>query len=709
MKRIWKFLGLISSISFLPISLSCTYVGDLLSKNTYIKSYNSANLYQDTNYKFNYFKFIESDFDSLNFEGLFKYKFVDKIEYDFINKNTKTPTKKVAKLNLASAIKLYFDNDLTITYDNDDYDLNHKYNDNLSIVNAYSSNITSINNPDFKNNLNAANKIEIFIKKAPYVFVNNQKSTYTLEAQDFLVNIDNPEIKKLLDEYQIKIKNTSNSVILESNQKKYNYDFVFKVLSNNFIFNPVSNKYLEDQKIKFSEYNPTLKDRLSLNHYLLVLNDYEQQKYVKNSNFVDFNFSNSSEFISEIILNYKSIKLDEETFRLQLFKNFRQMLVSEADFDLFNTYQQQQILNNSKNYGLTFYTKTLTNKPLNKFVFATDFTDKKFDFNNTYARLIYQQNQQQLINTSLSYNDILNNSFAFLFLKYINNVFNFNAVFNYLNFQNYFYSQIYPFSIFESTQANKSNYLNVSDTLFWINNVDLNSFGDYKIKNNINIVDNKLSYTQISKNLDLAEQFKSYQYDFIKQNMKQLLDKFYENNKDLISTKIQFNIPVISQGNFYLQFIYQNWINLINSLDSRIQASFEFVNDVNLNDKNYIYNKYEISYFDNTLESFLKKLFEKITFNQIKQLANKYDYFNISEYIKKYNITSEKEFINNFNQNSVFNQSLILKDINNIYLIPFSEFIILDIGDFNKKIVQPHFNNPINDLGYTIFDDIKVN
>lgn len=691
-------------ISFVPF-VSCQYIGEIKDKSIYIKSFNKENYFLTSKLELNTFNKIDNDTESLLFAPIISYNYYDKMIYDNVNNEVKQSTKKYLKLNLIDALILEFDDDTTQVYNNSYYSDFNQSNKNEPIIKLTSSDIFSINNEKFISNLNKAKKIKFIIKDINYVDKSGNKTNYKLRAEDFIINFskeaNKKEINKLLEEYAISFE-IENEILVLNSKNNLAGNFIFEQMIKNMIFNPVSTSMLKDKNIVIDQFKPNLDEMLFLSSYILNKNTIEQQVFIKNFNSPDQEFNDSKNTLTKILLNFKSTPLDDETFRLQTFKSFRQALVSEANLNIFNSSQIENIKNNSSIYGLQPKLNYISNSNINKLVLNYEFdSNKKFDFNNYFSKLVYGSEIEKLTEHNIK-NFVFSDTKSILFRNYLINSINVQQFIKLATNNDYWLSQSNP-----STDISEGNssYKKLSDAYTWANQQYVFS-RNLKEVITVNPIDYKY-YDNSDLIIDYEQLLRSPNYDFIKTEINKLIDEVYLQ----FDEKISFTIPYLRTNSSIIKQIYKNIEQNINNLDKRLDVKFVEV---------------EETYFKQ-YNSFIKFLNIEYINDSYSELIKNYDLDAIKIFVQKSDISSKCEILSHFSKfiqdkQENFNELLFefiktLSSLEKAKLISeldmiFNSFInptcSTNINNFSYEIVQNDYIKPVNDLGYEHFQSIRI-
>ncbi|TNK91485.1 hypothetical protein C4M83_04035, partial [Mycoplasmopsis pullorum] len=342
-------------------------------------------------------------------------------------------------------------------------------------------------------------------------------------------------------------------------------DFIFEELLKNTIFNPISTQYLKSKNISIEQYNPKLSEKLFLTPYLLHENSIDKQVYIKNQFYVNSDFVQKANNLTKITLKFQNLPIDNETFRIQLFRGYRQRLVSEAKLNVFNSLQQREIINNASAYGLQNDNSIIYNQSkMNYFYNSTLNPNLENDFNKNYLNLVYggiqNENSSEYFYANLE---------SYLFRLYLNEIVNPYYFAQLLNQNDIIKNSAYPYAQFFK-KVDQSNYKNVIDALLWVDSYNISDLNLTKTIQNITLNDknNSLSFEHL---FDFKVKLSSQNFEFIRQNLEDLLDRFYSEHKlNAQMDKISWTLPIFQDQSELLINAYQKLKEFYNFVDSRL-------------------------------------------------------------------------------------------------------------------------------------------
>ncbi|WP_029513564.1 OppA family ABC transporter substrate-binding lipoprotein [Mycoplasmopsis primatum] len=744
-----RILQLLPLLGLCTIASSCN-IRDARSHNEYIKSINAPNYINSSIINKN--EFITNDHQALLSSPLIRWKRYGKPVFDKLNKKFMSVTNKYLEFNLAKKITITLENNKVIDYFNDDVAMHNKLSD-TGVVRVYTKEANNINSIQFIEDLKNAKKVEFTLKdNVFYSDKNGHKTDIKIKKNDFwnsyIYQNNLKQLNSILNEYNLKPIKPNEPLIFEadnSNNKKM-HQFVTKFITNNLLFTPLYSSKPDEKNMLFS--SP------------YVLNQYSIDKaiYLKNNNYVLNSFSQNDRNLKKITLKFNPVPIDEATYRLQIFNAFRQNLVSEADYNLFNNSQKEDIDNYSKIYGLSFAFTKSSNENSNKYFYNLNLANPENKrFNDAFSQFIFKAKKNQLKPANAQY---LYSKEAMTFLNAVNNIMNQYVATKLLGHETYWNSYM-PQSMYFDTNSNESEKLfsNIDDInriemhYFDGNNYEFNKhiieFKDFNIKNS----SLKSQAYKDNKILDISKQLETDKHGFYKDLINKLLDDFYQKNLEFKNQKIEWTIPVFHKKNIYIHQFYDYLISAIKKMDDRLAPNVEYVSNHNSNDYIYSFNSYNLvnNSFSENLFALLDLNFNSLLMN-IAFLINEYEdksqkplfYSQIEKLyellktlisgnwktqttdlikIKSQNILKDlllmnnkeyKNFKNNFiteinkKYKTKNDQFILLRAIDNLLMIKQNESNYLFVNDYEKIIVQPFYLKPLNDDGFTYYQDILV-
>lgn len=742
--EISKKRTLIYSLAVLPtafLTKSCS-VREARKPNEYIKSFNNPSYIKSPIINSN--SFISNDHEALLSSPLIRWKYSNKPKYDSVNKLYLKVTSKSLELNLAKEITLYFYDDSTKTY-NKDFVMEHDEASTSGLVRVYTNEKNNINNKEFIDDLCNAKKIEIKLKDDIYfVDKNNCKTDEKVNLESFKNSFnykDNlKELNKILAELKLKMIDSKEVLSFEKTDKneKSLFLFVTKFLTSNSLFMPLYSS------------EPDEKNMLFVSPYILKNHSVSTAEYERNKFYVNKKFTTSSENLNKVMLKFNPVPVDESTYRMQCFNSFRQNLISEAKYNLFNDNQKTDIDNFSRIYGLSYYFSKPSDTNSNKYFINFDYTNQEnLYFNDAFSKLAFNKTKEELKTEKANFY----NSNSLTFWNIVHNIQN-QYVGNKILGHGSYWNSLFSQTMYFDTKHNENEFLfkNLKD----INKIDVNYFESSKFNQDIinfdtvgdkkGLVDYAFSREKV---LDINKQLETVNYLKYKKILNKLIDDFFEKNNELKDEKITWTIPVFSEYTYDINEYYSRLINMYENLDKRLKPTFEFVDE---NDSNYIYKYTSFNMIDNSFAESLFSLIDlqnSIIFNIvdfIKTYKNKnekpkfynklFDLYEVLETLLNVDLekaesiyktdknskileqilsennlnksTFKNEFINRINSLNKNEQFVILKAIDNLLFIHQNENSFLFANDFEKEIVQFFYTKPLNDQGFTYYQDIDV-
>ncbi|ADE19997.1 OppA family ABC transporter substrate-binding lipoprotein [Mycoplasma crocodyli] len=744
-KQVLRNFLLTSTIACASSSMffvSCSNPGKTRKIDQYIKSFNYPNTLKSNNYAFSENKIIENDTENLVFAPLLSYEYKDKVIYDYVNSSISVPTKKILRLNLLKDIEVFWDEINIKTnkleekkqiYNSDDYNLSLTKPDiginySTPIITVESLSTQSINHRMFLNNIKRSKRVKFNLKDSIfYSDSNGNLTSYKLLAKDFLVGINqqkNSESwKKIKNSYGVDLSDQNNSLIMNNNKNLLDF-FISEQLIKNLMFNPISTLKISETNSTFDSYSPTLKEALWISDYILNKNELNKQIFIKNFNSPNKSFAESNNNLSKIILNFNSISIDNETYRLQAFKSFRQNLLSEVDYDIFNSLQQKEINNFPDAYGLTLQlnNSSLTSNINSQYNLHFD-KSKKYDFNNAASLLIYDTALKDLSN-NYDISNFTNNKFSFLFRNYLKGLINYSGILNIINHKNYWNNIALPTLIMNGKDNEYSSYKSANDAHIWVNKDTQFLYNssekiittDFDFEKNINSLESLINN---------IEKIKSPNFLIIKKQLDLLIEDFYIHYNLAQDQRIELTIPLFSQSNDFNNLATKSLNNLFKTINKKLIVTFKLADDSYIKFNNSLVSKVNYSYISNSIDSYL----ELICNNELlcNSLFN-FNLFSLEQYkkFKEYfldrsNLTYQKVANNEKNKRELisslktffktltnFEQVEFINELSLISTSPISLNVINTSSSFKKVIVNNKLEKPLNDLGFNRFQDIKI-
>ncbi|CBH40729.1 OppA family ABC transporter substrate-binding lipoprotein [Mycoplasmopsis agalactiae] len=735
-----KILSLLPIVALPSLAISCNIRNDR-SRFEYIKSINEPNYIKNVITNSN--KPIENDHESLLSAPLIRWKTSGKAKFDNLNKKFFSVTSKYLEFELAQKINITLLDDKVVEYSKDSVKPYSKLSD-TGIVNVTTDEEGNINNPLFIKHLKRAKKVDFVLKDGIHFVDKNGNKTGMLVKNEHFWNSYNyknnlNELQNITSEYGIEqLKAEAPLTFVNSNNTKSKMDhFVTKVLTNNMIFMPLFSAETNDSNALFAS------------PYVINSFGIDKAVYIKNNFYAKQLFVKDERTLKKVILKFNPVPIDEPTYRLQTYNAYRQNLISEASYNLFNDTQKEDIENNPKIYGLSFAFTKKSNENVNKYFYNSNL-NKDFIANDAFSKLVFNTYK-----TGLNRNSFINlySPRSLTFLSIINNLMNQYTATKLLG-NNTYWNSFMPQSLYFDTESNSDDYL--FNLINDINRIRFNyhNDGEFKTKtiefsdflnNNLDLKNDSYDGNKI---LDVDKQLKTSNWNLFKYLMKKLLDKFYEENSELQSQKIEWVIPIFSQKSQRIDNYYQKLISFIKSLDSRLNPSYKYVSP---DESNYLYsyNSYALvnnSYAENLfalldlenssiltniavlqhyydkkmnkppfyedilkIDKILKKL---ISQNWAASILSSDKSLNLSSLLNTYSKdikTFKSEFINKIN--SQFNkteQFALLRSVDDLLIVRQNETNYLFTNDYEKIIVQYFYTKPLNDAGFTYYQDIIV-
>ncbi|VEU68368.1 OppA family ABC transporter substrate-binding lipoprotein [Mycoplasmopsis pulmonis] len=675
------FLLFSLSMIALPIlTFSCSAKNHIDSKNKYIfyEYKNQANTTSDFNFHATSVdKYIDNDVESLTSSFLFRYKYSESLEFDYVNSRVLKPSKKWLIMNLASSIVLTMEDNSTLTYDNDEHEiipsanLGNGYDSKVILLT--SENPSSINSKDFKNNLNKAKKIEVFLKEKNYLNNENKLSSYSLKAMDFYYSLMRDKLSDLSIRKDMNISLKNNEINRKWNLKnklslykindedlfdKNNYDnqknsitfnkknqwdfagFFENELIQNLVFSPVSSDFINDTfdalNYGLQSYGKTLNDSLFLSDYVFISNTIEKQIFDINSDLDLVDYLNKP---LRVEINYTISPLNQKAYEIQSFNRFKNSLLSTLDVDSLNLSDANDVIKNQR-YKISYNSLRNSNNNINKIFWKIIPESTSNNFNENFKKLIYGD-----LNLNYFYNDL-----SFEFRNNLSNLINYFA----LNFisknKTYWHSYANDNMLIFGKNNQTNNYNKLYDAYY-----HLNSFTSFLKKESINenIIDQREKFYLFKD--DQNNILKSKNFEKIKKNLNHLLDNFINQNN--IKGNFEWQIPVYEKAiNQEKYFAYNQVIQLIKSIHPSLKPELKLVSDIHslneLKSNSNSYTKYiDINYSKNNLSEF----FANLIFNDEVSLLYPIIFFDSKKWQNQQNLNLFTRFENfqKFFKNSI--------------------------------------------------------
>ncbi|WP_406615321.1 OppA family ABC transporter substrate-binding lipoprotein [Mycoplasmopsis hyopharyngis] len=712
-------------------ALSCQSIRESQDKYTYIKNFNNSSFFIDKNLFRN--KKVENDFESLIHNPLIRHQYFDAINYDYINKTFIKPSKKKLSFHLASQITILTKDNNILTFDDDQVSSQDLPETNKGLgyetgLIAYKSKLNNnINSDFFIQTLKNAQSVSFKIKDNIH-FVNSKKikTNKKVTSSNYLTSFQNDKnANSLFQNYNLNYEKTlsdsnNQTLVFSSKDNSTHFDlFVLNEITNNLLFNPTL--------MENDEY-------LCFGSYILSDSKINQQIFEKNSFFKVSNTNNKE--LKKVVLKYNPLPIDNETYSLQSFNAYKQNLITETSLNLFNKEQQEQILLNKKIYGLTYNLKVAKNKvPLNYFYNFNLKPLNNFQFDEHFAQLFYGLSTKQLLNQKESILSNFNNEAQYQFRSILSLAINKISFIKKNNHNNLWYSYVPEDTILSGKDLEDSSYQKVYDAKNYINaELSLN-------KSLIFEHQYKDSYFDVQNLTNLLLQYKGLNFLELKKQMKKLLDDYFL-NKNLNDPKVNFTIPIFETKDYNNNFNYEVYLKLIKELDQRLNPKIEFATLDNIEDKQYFITNQNINLQNNSIYYFFKTMFFENPNSWLALLANSEKLIDSFEQIKNFkdhfanlllkikdvsieNLSSskwqqalfgneqeQKEFDSKLQQYldnlTCWEQIKLLYEFTNLIRIPINTNMYSNYGEYEQIMVQNYLVKPANDLGYNVFQDIKL-
>ncbi|AKA49711.1 hypothetical protein VO56_00200 [Mycoplasmopsis gallinacea] len=676
MKKTLTFLSLIAASSTPFVANSCVDFDNIHANNVFIKNENQANmLYQNQTLKPSD-SYINNEIVRTIFAPLISYSYQGKVHEDKINNNFDSITKKILNFYLADSIVIYLpDNngDLTqFSFIDSDYSLNLTKPDKGSgyskpILMVSSPNQTSINNPDFWNKLKQANKVEFNLKdNLFYVDKQANQTKINFKANDIADNLLNNQayLKKIKNLYNVTFMMQNNKLIfsIANAEKEAKLDlFVQNEVMNNFIFQP----------------QPQGQKDLFLGTYVVSENEISKLILLKNDHSANESFNNASDSLAKIIFNYNPVPLDEETFRIQSLRAYRQNLISMLNYSTLNSKQQENVLKYSDIYGYNEVVSFNSKDAIFKWTYNHDIKANKSNnaFNNDFANFINSLSKKELFYFEKALAMLLN---PYTIAK--------------LSDSNYYWNVAPLASVqLQGIDQENNNFDSLSEayylsTLTSFDNLQSNYFIEKEV------------YYEKENILDLNKQLKSANFKALKEIIASIISKFKQVHPN---ANISFIIPVLDTFSEKEKLLLERYKNLLNdNFDLNVQ-----IEEYDSN-KTYFFRKTHISYLNNSLESFFKVLWDD--FHSVQSFSYFLDLANDEAIQKFINLKTLDEFLNYLNTKTTYEQIKIINTFNNYFNIPVILNNALSEKTFEKILIQNYLELPSFEDGIINYADVRI-
>ncbi|UUM24596.1 OppA family ABC transporter substrate-binding lipoprotein [Mycoplasma sp. 3686d] len=668
-----KLFWLFSPILLTPFLVACTSPSQIKKKQNYLRNYNYPNQYANGILPIFENKKVQNDIEKALFAPLLKYNSFDNLIVDKVNNVIAQSSKSHLSFYLAKSIELNFDNKTSLTYTNDNF-INNTNRSNQYITNLSSNDITSINHPDLWTNMKKATSIVFEIKDNVYYSkYNGQQTQIKLSAQDLISNLT-PQIKQIFENnYGVTLSGKGNLLTIIST-KKLADNFIKHELMQNMIFNPFPS--LNQGKGNFQDW-------LYVSKYLPYINRIDSLKLIKNKFSADDKFNQALNTIEEISLKFNPTPLDIETFRIQQLRSFRQNLISEAPFEIFNNIQKEDILSRSRQYGLREFFKN-NNLQINQhFFFANSFDPQKSDKFNTDFKNFYFQNNQN----------------AYLFRYYLSRIYSLFARAIYLDNEYYWNSLALPLTQLNNNANEQSNIKTLSDAYTQINQQDI-YFYSKNTEKKVNYFDLRNYYFDQNHILDFNKALPNIEFDQIKNELNLIINQYLAgSNQEFI-----FSVPILDTNSERENTLYQYYVDLLNTISPHLKAKLEQVSQQDLEKNNYFINYQIFEYQDNSLESFIKFIWENPLTNVYLNPQNSFNNYPILSSIN-FDLQKALQIVKTKDLKSQIN---LINELNNLIPLPFDPKNVDNSKSLSKIIVQNYYQFPLSSDGIINFEDITI-
>lgn len=677
MKRWQKMFFLFSGITTSSlVAFSCTRPSQIKPANHYVQSFNLANPYSNGSLKLHENKKVTTQIQKSLFAPIFKKHAIQNLVIDKVNSLVSRPSFEFWRLYLAEYIKVHFDNSTELTYSNDDYDLEQKYDLKLNqknyVLPVLSQKINSINNAQFIENLNKAQKIEIKLKDLSYQDYTGKNTEHKLQASDLLKNIT-PEIANLFEQqYGVKLK-AKNATLIIKNPKHLAGNFIVNQMIENLLFNPTP---VSTQK----EIN--YKNDFYLGYYIPKVNQINKIELIKNTNSADNIFNSSQNNLNQIEILYNPTPLDEETFRVQQLRSYRQNLISEANFNTFNTSQKSDILQRSSQYGVREILNQNSLSSNQEWLYTINLEpNKKSKFNKVFENLFF--------NSQYSYK-----------LKWL--ISRLYSKFSIMNAQGYPYfwnSLALPNLQIKNNLNEDSDFTTLDKAYNWATREIFSNKQGYQ---NIFYEDLKINYFENTKLLDFSNQLKHPFFNKLIEQINEIVNQYWIENKYNKNEKIIFVLPILNTLTSKQKEILKNYSTVLNEIN-HFDVTTQNVSKEEMQQYNWIYSLNKLNYEDNSISTYIKTLWD--TSEILPYLSNQYlnENYPVLNSLKELNLENVLSFIN---EKNLYEQIILLNELDNLIPLPISVLNYDQYKSLDKKMIQKYYEYPTNRSGIVSFEDI---
>lgn len=677
MKKTLTFLSVIATCSVPFVANSCVDFDNIHANNVFIKNENQANiLYQNQALKPTD-SYINNEIVRTIFAPFIAYSHQGKVHEDKINNNFDSVTKKILNFYLADSIIVYLpDNNGNLTqfsFIDSDYNLNLTKPDKGSgyskpILKVSSPTSTSINHPDFWNKVKKASKIEFNLKENLfYVDKNGQQTNNLFQASDIANNLLNNQayLQKIKTLYNVAFSYQNNQLIFSAFDlnKETKLDlFIQNEVMNNFIFQPIAKSEKD----------------LFLGTYVVSENEVNKLILLKNNYSANDIFNNANDSLAKIIFNYNPVPLDEETFRIQSLRAYRQNLISMLNYNTLNSKQQENVLKYSDIYGYNEVVSFNSKDAIFKWTYNIELQSDKPNnaFSNDFANFINSLTKKELFNFEKALSMLLN---PYTIAK--------------LNDSNYYWNVAPLASMKLQGIDQQNNNFDSLSSAYYLST--LTSFENFES----NYFIEKEVYYQKDDILDLNKQLRSSNFKGLKEIIASMISKFKLSHP---GAKISFTIPFLDNFSEKEKQLLERYKNILNEdFDWNVQIEKYDQN------KTYFFKKAHISYLNNSLDSFFKVVWDD--FHSLKSFSYFLDLAS-NEAIQKFISASNlEEFLSYLNTKTTYEQIKIINAFNNHFNIPVILNNALSEKTFEKILIQNYLELPSFEDGIINYSDVRTN
>lgn len=301
-----------------------------------------------------------------------------------------------------------------------------------------------------------------------------------------------------------------------------------------------------------------------------------EERIVCNKHFWDKEFLERKDKVETIVVSYASSEVDPKIFDQQQWDAYEQGLTTYYKYAALDEKVKTQVNSNPKKYGLTYrkdyntdqlqiqYTLLPMGVPF--VVQEKPVTDtKEYSYNDHYAKLMYGKTVAEIAaGEAPSVAKEFVGGKGLLFRTLINSAINFNYLSKFIDQKN----QAWIAKVASDGKINTGETTpnEVEDKI----NVYYGIKNDYTKTDSITNKDSEEYIISHSSN-----PWRTKVYETAKQELKTLLDKYYQENSIPQTEKIEWSVywPYLNLGNVYAN-MYKKYVEAVNELDPRLNVKF---------------------------------------------------------------------------------------------------------------------------------------